>query len=72
GFLIISFNLYGEYFIVKMDLVNEYWNNAFSNDERKSIPYKIIKEKGYPIKEAYLPKLNYLDAVDKAFFNEEA
>lgn len=72
GFLIICFNLYNEYYLVKMDIINEYWDNAFINDERKSIPYKVIKEKGYPIKEAYLPKLNYLDSVDQAFFNEEA
>ena len=29
----------------------------------------IIKEKGYKISESYTPRLKYLDAVDKAYFN---
>ena len=70
GFLIISFNLYNEYYLVPMELVNEYWSNAFINDERKSIPYKVIKEKAYLIKEGYLPRINYLDTIDKVYFKE--
>ncbi len=71
GFLIISFNLYNEYYLVPMDLVNEYWNNAFVNDERKSIPYSVIKEKAFPIKEGYLPRINYLDTIDLVYFKKE-
>ena len=68
GFLIIAWNVYNEYYIVTMDLINEYWNKAFKDDERKSIPYNIIKEKGYPINEGYLPRLNYLKTLDEIYF----
>ena len=39
--------------------------------ERKSIPYSTIKEFGVKVKQGYMPRLEYLDAIEKAYFNEE-
>ncbi len=40
------------------------------NNIRKSIDYNYIKEKGYVIKESYLPPLDYLKIVDEIYFKE--
>ena len=37
-------------------------------NERKSIEYNFLKEKGFLIKESYMPRLKYLDAIDEAYF----
>ena len=42
-----------------------------SNNERKSIPYKYIKENGYIINLSYSPVLDYLKVIDKVYFKEE-
>lgn len=62
-FLIIFMN--NEFYLFKgEDLID-----FIDNNERKSIEYNYIKEKGYKISESYTPRLKYLDAVDKAYFN---
>ncbi len=38
---------------------------------RQSIPYSLIKEKGFIIKEEYLPNLDYLKIIDKIYFKGE-
>ena len=48
---------------------NDILIDFIDNNERKSIEYNYIKEKGYKISESYTPRLKYLDAVDKAYFN---
>jgi recombination protein U len=55
-----------EFFLLKGNDIIEY----ISNTNRKSIEFEYIKEKGYKIKESYLPRIKYLDAVDEAFFKE--
>ena len=67
GFLIVAWNKYNEYYLLPFEVANEYWENAFNNDERKSIPYSVFKEKAYLIKEGYLPRLNYLKVVDEVY-----
>lgn len=67
GFIIFAFRAYDEYYILPFDIILEYWNNSIS-DGRKSIPYKTFKEKGYLIKEGYLPRLPYLKTIDEIFF----
>lgn len=42
-----------------------------NSNERKSIEYDYITKHGYTIKESYIPRLKYLDAVDIAYFKEE-
>lgn len=70
GFMLITFNAYNEYYLVPIDLILEYWDKAYKNDERKSIPYSVFKEQCYRIKEGYLPRLDYLKVVDEVYFKE--
>ncbi len=70
GFLIMSWSKFDEYYLVPLNLVLRYWDDAILNDGRKSIPYEAIKKEAYPIKEGYLPRLNYLKVVDEIYFKE--
>lgn len=63
-FLIIFMN--NLFYLLKAEDILEYINN----NDRKSIEYNYIKTKGYLISESYLPRIKYLDAVDKAYFKE--
>ena len=40
-------------------------------NERKSISYEIIKEKGYLIKEGITPALDYIKVIDNIYFKED-
>ena len=66
GFLIIKINEI-VYLLKGSDFLE-----FLEKNERKSIPYSFIKEKGYMIKYGYNPILNYLDLVDKIYFEEES
>ena len=68
GFLIVSWNLYNEYYLLPFEVCKEYWDNSF-NDGRQSIPYKAFKEKAFLIKEGYIPRLNFLKVVDEVYLN---
>ena len=64
-FLIIFMN--DKFYLLKgEDLID-----FITNNERKSIEYDYITKHGYTIKESYIPRLKYLDAVDIAYFKEE-
>jgi len=70
GFLIVAWNLYNEYYLLPFDVAIEYWDNS-ANDGRKSIPYDAFKKRAFLIEESYLPRLKYLDVVDKIYLNED-
>ena len=60
-FLIIRFVLLNEtYILIGRDLLE-----FIDNNNRKSIPYSYIKEKGYIIELKYLPRLDYLKVLDR-------
>lgn len=62
AFLIIMMN--NEFYLLKgEDLID-----FVKRNERKSIEYNFLKEKGFLIKESYMPRLKYLDAIDEAYF----
>ena len=64
-FLIIFMN--NKFFLLKgEDLIS-----FIDKEERKSIPLSYIEEKGYIIKEGYMPRLDYIKAVDEAYMCEE-
>lgn len=63
-FLIIYIN--NNFYLLK----GEDFINYINNSDRKSIKFEYIEEKGYKIKESYIPRLKYLDAVDIAYFKE--
>lgn len=66
GFLIIYFKAFDEFYLLKFEDLYPYWLKK--ETERKSIPYKDIKEKGKLIKVSYLPRLCYLDVLDEIYF----
>ena len=68
GFLIIYFTHTNEYFYTPFEVVKKYWDNKEMS--RKSIPYQVFKDECYLIKEAYLPRINYLKIVDELYFNK--
>ena len=61
-FLIIYMN--NEFYLLKGEDIISFINE----NDRKSIEFEYIKKKGYKINESYLPRLKYLDEVDKAYF----
>ena len=65
SFLIIQFDYYNEVYL----LDGSYIIGFYENGDRKSIPYNIVKEKGILVKQGYMPRLEYLDAVDKLYFS---
>jgi recombination protein U len=67
GFLIVSWNLYNEYYLLPFDVCKEYWDNSYK-DGRQSIPYEAFKKRAYLIKEGFIPRLKYLDVVDELYF----
>lgn len=65
AFFIVRMKYYSETYLLKCEDLFAY----MELNSRKSLPYSCLKEKGYLIKEGYSPRLEYLSAVDRAFFN---
>lgn len=65
AFFIIEFVTHGEIYLVDAKIIIDF----FHNEERKSIPYIYIKEKCSLLKQALNPRIDYIDAVDKLYFN---
>ena len=60
SFIIIRFTSLNEtYLLMTKDFIDYIYNN-----ERKSIPYDYIKEKGYIIKERLNPRLDYIEILN--------
>ena len=66
-FVLLFFSSNKEYFLVPSQLVISYWKNQSQNG-RKSIPLKEIKEHGYEIIPGYAPRIPYLQILDQHFF----
>lgn len=66
-FVLLFFSSNKEYFLVPSQLVISYWKNQSQNG-RKSIPLKEIKEHGYEIIPGYAPRIPYLQILDQYFF----
>lgn len=64
-FLIIFMN--NKFYLLKGDSLIDF----IDNNDRKSIPYEYIEEKGYIIKEGYMPRIDYIKAIDEAYLKEE-
>ncbi len=60
GFIIIRFTRLNETYLITI----EKFNNYFLNNDKKSIPYKYIKENGCLIKDKYNPRVDYIEIVD--------
>ena len=60
GFLIVYWAHQNEYYLLTIKTLTKF----IDENERKSIPYEVFKKEGILIKEGYLPRLDYLAAVD--------
>jgi recombination protein U len=67
-FAIIRFSSMKETFLLDAKHIIQFWKEK-ERGGRKSIPFSYIKEHGYPIKEGYQPRLDYLAAVEKAYLS---
>jgi len=63
GFFLINFSLLNETYLVDALDILEF----IKKNERASIPYSIIKEKGFLVRESYLPRYDYLEILDEHF-----
>ena len=43
----------------------------YENGERKSITYDQVKKIGSFVEQGFIPRLKFLDVVDKVYFNEK-
>lgn len=64
------------FFIIQLELLDEvylldasYIIDCYENSSRKSIPTSEIRKNGIKINQGYNPRLYYLEAVDKLYFN---
>ena len=70
AFLIIEFSAKDEVYILPSNFLVEKYEESL-NGGRKSIPYDYIKDNGYLVKQGFNPRLDYLDAVKKWYFNKK-
>ena len=67
AFFMIYFKSLDEVYIVDAkDIINLY-----ENSERKSITYEYVKRIGTYVEQGFIPRLKFLDVVDKVYFNEK-
>ena len=64
AFFIIHFSRYDETYILTAEQLILFTKQ----NNRKSIPYSYFKEKTMKVAHGYLPRLYYLEAIDKIFF----
>lgn len=70
AFLIIEFSSVNEVYILPSSLLVEKYEESL-NGGRKSIPYNYIKDYGVLVNRGFAPRLDYLKAVDKFYFNKK-
>lgn len=66
AFFLIYFISLGEVYLVDANIICDRYFG-----ERRSITLKDIKKEGHLIEQGYAPRLNYLDVVDKVYFDEK-
>lgn len=66
AFLIVRFSEYDEMYFIPAGKVIDFYNTA----DRHSIPYKWFRENGFLIPSSYLKPVDYLQIVDKLYFEE--
>lgn len=67
SFLIIRFSVYNETYLIDLKHVLQLWQQKLSN-QKMSIPYTTLKEKGFLIPFHYQARVDYLPIVDKVYF----
>jgi recombination protein U len=69
AFFIIRFSTLNRNFLMPYLKIEEFWV-CMQDGGRKSIPLAIFETHAYEIKEGYLPRLDYLEAVEKFIAND--
>ncbi len=64
AFFLIELILFSEVYLLPAEYVCAFYHEK----PRKSIPFDEIKKHGYPVKEGFKPRIDYLPVVDKVFF----
>lgn len=66
AFFIIQFTSLNEIYLLDASFVI----NFYEKGDRKSIPYNTVSTNGILLKEKYMPRLDYINAVDKLYFSK--
>ena len=66
AFFIIQFSSFNEVYLLDASFVIEFYEKG----DRKSIPYKVVSDKGVLLKQNYIPRLDYIAAVEELYFNK--
>ena len=66
-FLIVSFVTLDEIYLIKGEILLE----EIKNNNRKSIPISVFREKCFKIKVKYSPRIDYLKVLDEVLSNEK-
>lgn len=64
AFFIISFRSYDEVYLLNASFIIDQYNNI----KVRSLPYKLIKEKGHLIEQKLYPPLDYLPQIENNYF----
>ncbi|SDN36206.1 Holliday junction resolvase RecU [Alkalicoccus daliensis] len=67
-FVLLHFRIHQEIYLVPGSCFIEWFDNK--DQARKSIPKKEIEKNGIPVSTGYLPKIDYLAALDKWLHNQ--
>lgn len=65
GFIIVRFTCLNETYLLTIEKLLEFLNN----NKRKSIPLEYFKTAGYIIKDKYNPRVDYIEIIDKIYFD---
>ncbi len=65
GFLIVRFTKLNQTFLLEVQKLLDFLENV----NRKSIPLEYFKKHGYIIKDKYNPRVDYIEIIDKLYFN---
>lgn len=65
GFLIVRFTKLNKTYLLTFNKLNEFLNK----NTRKSIPLEYFEKNGYIIKDKYNPRIDYIEIIDKLYFN---
>lgn len=68
AFFLIYFVKRDEIYLLDAQVVIDSYEHQ---EERKSLSYDTIAKKGYLIEQGFIPRIKYLDAVDRVYFYEE-
>ena len=63
AFFIIEFAKLEKVYLLDANYVVDFYEHG----PRKSIPYSAVLEHGFEIKKGYIPRLNYLDVIEKIY-----